>query len=262
MRELTGAIPGGVTGAILAPLLLGDLHRPRVTVYAAGGRTELSTASLANWSAKVAGLLVDELGLVPGDAVAVRLPAGWQTAPVLLGIWWAGLTVADADGPAAAAGVAAAFVADGADDSDVTADEVFVVSGHPLGAPSRQVAAHQRDFTGAVLPQADRFAPRVSVASTDVVVRSAQGDLDLAGMLTAARVASRAIGTAGRLMSDRPWTLPDGVAGTLVAALAADGSLVQVLPGGADDLAAIAAAERATLTDGPVIAGLPAIDRP
>ena len=67
MRELTGAIPGGVTGAILAPLLQGDTHRPRVTVYAAGGRTELSTASLANWSAKAAGLLVDELAAQPED---------------------------------------------------------------------------------------------------------------------------------------------------------------------------------------------------
>ena len=260
MRELSGSIPGGVTGAILAPLLRVDPHRPRVTVYAPAGRTELSTGSLANWSAKVAGLLVDELGLVAGDPVAVRLPAGWQTAPVLLGIWWAGLTVVDADAPAAD-GVAAAFVADGADDSDVTADEVFVVSGHPLGAPSRQVAAHQRDFTGAVLPQADRFAPRAAVAANDVVVRTTAGDLDLAGLLTAARVASRTIGTDGRLLSDRPWTLPDGVTGTLVAALAAGGSLVQVLPGGADDLVAIAGAERATVTDGPVVAGLTAIDR-
>jgi len=254
--ELTGAIPGGVTGATLVPLLQGDLHRPRLTVYARGGRTELSTASLANWSAKVAGLLVDELGLDPGDPVAVWLPAGWQTAPVLLGTWWAGLTVVDADAPAAAA-----FIADGTDDSDLTADDIFVVSGHPLGAPSSQVAAHQRDFTGAVLPQADRFAPRGAVASTDVVVRSGHGDLDLAGLLTAARVTSRAIGTAGRLLSDRPWILPDGVARTLVAALAADGSLVQVLPGAAADLAAIAAAERATVTDGPVVAGLPPIDQ-
>ncbi len=190
--------------------------------------------------------------------MVVTLPAGWQTAAVLLGSWWAGLTVVDADGANAAG---AAFVADGTDDSTIDADEVFVVSGHPLGAPSRQVAAHQRDFTGAVLPQADRFAPRVAVSATDVVVRTADHELDLAGLLTAARVASRTIGTAGRLLSDRPWTLPDGVAGTLVAALAADGSLVQVLPGGATDLAAIAAAERVTLTDGPVVTGLPALDR-
>ena len=136
-----------------------------------------------------------------------------------------------------------------------------MVSGHPLGAPSARVAPHQRDFTGAVLSQADRFSPRVAVASTDVVVRSARGgDLDLAGMLTAARVASHTVGAGGRLLSGRPWSLPDGVVGTLVAALAADGSLVQVLPGAADDPAAIAAAERATVTDGLVVAGLPAID--
>ena len=40
-----------VTAALLGPLLRGDVHRPRLTTYIGGFWTELSTASLANWSA-------------------------------------------------------------------------------------------------------------------------------------------------------------------------------------------------------------------
>src|SRR6185312_4160707 len=45
---------GGVTGAIF-DLIGGDPHRPRLVWYGSG-RTELSGASLMNWSAKTAGL--------------------------------------------------------------------------------------------------------------------------------------------------------------------------------------------------------------
>jgi uncharacterized protein (TIGR03089 family) len=266
VRQLSGPIPGGVTGAVLGPLLAGDPHRPRLTVYGAdGARTELSTASLANWSAKVAGLLVDELGLAPRDRVSVQLPAGWQTAPVLLGCWWAGLTVLDgrvSDAPVSGVplssgqGVAAAFVADG---EDADAEEVFVVSGHPLGAPSRSVQPHQRDFTAAVLPQADRFAPGARVAATDVVLTSGSEPVDLAGMLTQVQLAASRLGTGARMLTDAPWTFPGGVAGTLLAALAADGSVVQLLPGSGVDPTAVAAAERATVTSGLEVPGLPTV---
>jgi uncharacterized protein (TIGR03089 family) len=49
----------------------------------------LSTVTLANWAAKTANLLRDELGAGPGSRVAVLLPAHWQSAAVLLGglIW-------------------------------------------------------------------------------------------------------------------------------------------------------------------------------
>ena len=209
----------GVTESLLLPLLRGDGHRPRLTTYRDGFRTELSTASLANWSAKVAGLLVDELGCRPGDVVYVGVDAGWQTAPILLGSWWAGVTVTDTDLPDAVA----SFVPDGADPSMGAADEVFVVSGHPLGAPSRAVAATQRDFTTAVLPQADRFAARSR--SSPVAVRTASGEVTAADLLDAARTAGLAGGA--RLASNLAWSLPVGVAATLLAALSADGSLVQ-----------------------------------
>ncbi len=230
-----------VTAALLGPLLRGDPHRPRLTTYTSGFRTELSTASLANWSAKVAGLLLDELGCVRGDVVYVGVGAGWQTAPILLGAWWAGLTVSDQDLP----GAVAAFVPDGADPGLGSAEEVFVVSGHPLGAPSRSVAAYQRDFTTAVLPQADRFSPRGDAAAAAFL--DAEGEIGVADLLASAR--AQALPDGARLMSTLAWTLPGGIAVSLLAALAVGGSLVWSDSTG-PALADQAAAERATVTAG------------
>jgi uncharacterized protein (TIGR03089 family) len=239
----------GLTAALLGPLLGSDTHRPRLTTYVGGFRTELSTASLANWSAKVAGLLIDELGCRPGDSVFVGVGPGWQTAPILLGAWWAGLVVSESDLP----DVAAAFVPDGADPSIGAADEVFVVSGHPLGAPSQAVASHQRDFTTAVLPQADRFSP-ARLPGDAPAVHLGHGARSVREMLE--HVALLAVPAGTRLISTVPWTLPDGVAGTLLAALAADGSLVHSDSTGTA-LLEQAAAERATATAGFDAPGLP-----
>src|ERR1700747_1008600 len=73
-------------------MLRADPVGPRITYYddATGERIELSTATLANWAAKTGNLLRDELGALPGTRVAVLLPAHWQTAGVLFGIWWIG----------------------------------------------------------------------------------------------------------------------------------------------------------------------------
>ncbi len=54
--------------AVLDPLLRADPMGPRITYYddATGERIELSTVTLANWAAKTANLLRDELGAGPG----------------------------------------------------------------------------------------------------------------------------------------------------------------------------------------------------
>ena len=76
-----------VSSEILDPLMAVNPAGPRITYYddATGERIELSTATLANWAAKTANLLRDELGATPGSRVAVLLPAHWQTAAVLFG---------------------------------------------------------------------------------------------------------------------------------------------------------------------------------
>lgn len=82
---------------LLQRRLASDPSRPFVTFYddATGERTELSVITYANWVAKTANLLTDELMLDPGDTVRLDLPAHWLV-PVFLGaIWSAGLEVAD-----------------------------------------------------------------------------------------------------------------------------------------------------------------------
>ncbi len=76
---------------VLSGLLARDAGRPLVTFYddATGERTELSVTTYANWVAKVASLLVDELEIEHGSRLRVDLPVHWL-APVVMGAAWAG----------------------------------------------------------------------------------------------------------------------------------------------------------------------------
>src|SRR6201989_3212849 len=76
-------------------MLRADPVGPRITYYddATGERIELSAVTLANWAAKTGNLLRDELAAGPASRVAVLLPAHWQTAAVLFGVWWIGAEV-------------------------------------------------------------------------------------------------------------------------------------------------------------------------
>ena len=82
-------------GELLARELGRDGARPFLTWYddATGGRVELSVATTANWAAKIANYLVDELDVQPGDDVTVEPAQHWTTAVVLLGAWVAGAHV-------------------------------------------------------------------------------------------------------------------------------------------------------------------------
>lgn len=77
----------------LARRLRDDPGQPLVTFYddATGERTELSATTYANWVAKTAGVLVDDLGLDAGDTVALDLPAHWLGPVLAGGTWLAGL---------------------------------------------------------------------------------------------------------------------------------------------------------------------------
>ena len=83
--------------ALLADQLRAAAARPVVTFYddASGERVELSALTYANWVAKTAGLLQDELGLERGGRLLVDLPPHWL-GPVWLGAAWSvGLAVTD-----------------------------------------------------------------------------------------------------------------------------------------------------------------------
>ena len=81
--------------ALIAREARRDAARSFLTWYddATGDRVELSVATTANWSAKIANHLVDELELQPGDEVLVDPSLHWSTAVVLLGAWTAGAHV-------------------------------------------------------------------------------------------------------------------------------------------------------------------------
>jgi uncharacterized protein (TIGR03089 family) len=96
-------LPASTPADLLDALLASDPGRPRVTWYddaagpTRGERIELSGKVLANWAAKGANLLVDELDVEPGDVVTLDLPAHWRLLAWALAGWRAGAVVRLAD---------------------------------------------------------------------------------------------------------------------------------------------------------------------
>jgi uncharacterized protein (TIGR03089 family) len=198
-----------------------DPTRPVLTYYddRTGERTELSGASLGNWLAKTANLLVDGLGLAPGERALVLLPPHWQTAGVLLGCWAAGLLVAT-DVPAEP-GVPAqvAFLAPGANGGHGVAggelaDETYLVGLDPLGLPLPEVPPGYLDYSAEVRGYGDRFAPAGGVPA---------GQAELCDR-AARRAAEFGLERDGRVLVDAA-EYPDP-ADWLLAPLAAGASIV------------------------------------
>ncbi|WP_157970595.1 TIGR03089 family protein [Nakamurella deserti] len=252
MRELMAATP--VIDTALASLTH-DPSRPRVTGYTADGRTELSGTVLRNWASKVAGLLLDELGAAPGDEVLVTTPAHWQTAGILLGAWWAGMSVTDTEGP----DVVAAFVPPG---GDAVCDEIFVVSGHPLGLGLTGLPPHQRDYTSSVLGQADRFTARTATPAARAL-RSGSTVIP-AATLHGAMTAPSGIVPGQRVLTAGEWSFDGAVPGVvrlLLRPLSTGASVIHSTDldpaGDGDAWAHRAEVEKADVTIGVDVAGLP-----
>ena len=83
---------------LLDRALRADPARPLLTFYddATGERTELSVATFANWVAKTANLLRDDLAVEPGATLSLDLPPHWQAAVWLQSAWALGLHVVPA----------------------------------------------------------------------------------------------------------------------------------------------------------------------
>lgn len=215
-----------VSGALLDPLLQRDPVGPRITYYddATGERIELSTVTLANWAAKTANLLRDELGAGPGSRVAVLLPAHWQTAAVLLGIWWIGAEVV-LGGSAGADAEVALCTADRLDEADaaVGMGEVVALSLDPFGKPVPDLPIGVTDYATSVRVHGDQIVPERAPGPA-LAGRSAED------VLAAARASAEAQGLTGtdRVLSAAAWTAPADLEAHLLAVLAAGASLVQV----------------------------------
>jgi uncharacterized protein (TIGR03089 family) len=126
-----------------------DPARPLLTWYddRTGERTELSGATLGNWVAKTANLLVDGCGLDEGDEAIVDLPPHWQTAAILLACWSAGLAVSPAG--------SVAFVQPG---RSAAAPDTFAVGLHPFALPVRDLPDGVADWVSSARVHGDHFA--------------------------------------------------------------------------------------------------------
>ncbi|KGI67320.1 TIGR03089 family protein [Mycolicibacterium rufum] len=209
--------------AILDPLMARNPAGPRITFYddATGERIECSTVTLANWAAKTANLLRDELGVSPGTRVAVLLPAHWQTAAVLLGIWWIGAE-AVLDGGDAEVALCSEDRLDEAD-AAVGGGEVAVLSLDPFGKPAANLPVGVMDYATAVRVHGDQIVPErqpgpaLNGRSADDVLAAARSIAEQQGLTADDRV-----------LSSAPWDTADAVIAHLVAPYVAGASLVYI----------------------------------
>lgn len=214
-----------LTDALLDPLLGVGGMGPRITYYddASGERIEVSTVTLANWAAKTANLLRDEMGAGPGSRVAVLLPAHWQTAAVLLGVWWIGAEVvlAGAESPADLALCTLDQLAEA--DEEVAGGEVAVLSLDPFGKPAADLPIGVIDYATAVRVHGDQIVPeRIPGPVLD--------GHSVGEVLDAARLSAERQGLTGqdRVMSDKTWATPRELIDNLLAPMAVGASLVQL----------------------------------
>ncbi|MCW2661879.1 MAG: hypothetical protein JWP83_3031 [Mycobacterium sp.] len=211
-----------VSEAVLTPLLRAD-PGPRITYYddANGERIELSGVTLANWAAKTGNLLRDELGAGPASRIALLLPAHWQTAAVLFGVWWLGAeAVLDSAGPADVA----LCTAERLDEADGTgAGEVAVLSLDPFGRPAPDLPIGVTDYATAVRVHGDQIVPErhpgpaLAGRSVDEVLADCERS-----------AAARELTSRDRVLCTASWTRPGDLVDGLLSILAVGASLVQV----------------------------------
>jgi uncharacterized protein (TIGR03089 family) len=235
--------------AVLDGLLRADAGRPLVTFYdhASGERTELSVTTYANWVAKTAGLLADELDLERGDVLRVDLPTHWL-GPVVLGAAWTVGLVVDLAGH-------------GADDASPDAGPDAVVCG-PEGV-DRWSSAGVPVVASALLPFGRRFADPLPAGVHDLGVEvwsqpdaftavDPPGATDLAlpgtthGELWDTAAAGSLLSGGGRILTEANPASPSGLPSFTVP-LVSRGSVVLLAHASPGQLDATYAAERATV---------------
>lgn len=209
-----------VTARLFAPLLTVPA-KPLITHYddAVGSRIELSRATVANWAAKTANWLRDELDVEVGSTVSVALPAHWQTVGVLLGAWWCGAhVVAEPDG------ATVAFI--GPEGSADGAESVAVVALDPLGRGlSGDAPNGGLDYLVESRIFGDDFIAYDKVPGDAPTFHGSTVDELVA--LAADRADALGVGSDDRVLSTLDWSTTDGLVDGLLAVLSAGASLVQ-----------------------------------
>lgn len=210
-----------------------DPGRPRLTWYddtpgaTRGERIELSARVLANWVAKAANLLVDELGVEPGDRVVIDLPVHWRAAYWLLAGWSAGaeVVVVRTEDDRPSGGVRVWITGDPL--SAGPSDTVVAVTLPALARswPGPGLPAGVMDEAASVTGQPDVFEPFAAPDPTTAALTLGGTTIDYAGLLPAAREAAAGWSGEVRLLSS---TATHDPVGQLLAPLLLDGSLVLV----------------------------------
>ncbi|GAA4689563.1 TIGR03089 family protein [Streptomyces chumphonensis] len=219
---------------LLRSALAGDAARPLVTFYddATGERVELSVATFANWVAKTANLLQDELSVEPGDRVALLLPAHWQTAVWVLACSSVGAVAAPQGDPAAADVVVAG--PDALEPARACTGPRIAMGLRPLGARFPQPPEGFADYAVEVPGQGDHFSPYLPPGPDDVALALGGRNGADAEELTGAQVVERARRDAGalglapgaRVLSGLGYDDWRGLSHGLLAPLAAGASVV------------------------------------
>ncbi|WP_299442925.1 TIGR03089 family protein [uncultured Phycicoccus sp.] len=222
--------------ALLARLVEADPGRPRVTYYddtdgpTRGERIELSARVLANWVAKAANLLQDELDVGPGAKVRLDLPPHWRTLYWAFAAWAVGARVVVGDVEVDAP-VDVLVTDDPGTAGASSADRLVVVT---LAALARQAAGSVPnggvDEARELATHGDLFDPYDAPAPDDPALVTTDGVVPFAALVPAAP-------TGGRVHT--ATTDVAAFLATTLEAWAADGSVV--LTRGAPDADVLAA---------------------
>ncbi|WP_137293292.1 TIGR03089 family protein [Nocardioides dongxiaopingii] len=236
--------PATTFAAVLTAQLRHDAGRPLVTFYdeGTGERVELSVTTYANWVAKAASLLVDELDLERGATLRVDLPPHWLGTVLLGAAWTAGLVVTDDDAPDA--------VVCGPDSLERWAPQaedrvVLACALLPMGVRfAGGVPPGVHDVGTEIWSQPDAFTAWDPPTGDDVA-HDLGGTAVTQARLWQAAAAGTLVTDGGRLLSEANPASPPGVA-SFTEPLARSGSLVLVVQAGRERLEATYVAERAT----------------
>ncbi|MFJ9664661.1 TIGR03089 family protein [Streptomyces sp. NPDC101219] len=215
---------------LLSSALAADPGRPLVTFYddATGERVELSVATFANWVAKTANLLQDELSAEPGDRVALLLPAHWQTAVWLLACASVGV-VADVAPPDPGAADVVVSGPDTLDAARACSGARVALALRPLGGRFPQPPEGFADYAVEVPGQGDHFVPYAPVAPEDPALIVAGREFSGAEVVQRAEAEAAGLGLTGpgtRILSGLPYDTWEGLNAGLYGPLATGGSVV------------------------------------
>ena len=219
--------PNDTPSALLAALVRSDPTRPRLTWYddtagpTQGERIELSGRVLANWTAKAANLLQEDLDIEPGSRVALDLPAHWRAAYWLFAIW--------------GVGAEAVLGATGDADVAVTSTPGSIPAGPALVAVT--LAGLARSWVGEPLPSGavdeakelatygDRFEPWARPGAEDVALSAPGQSWTYGQVVPSARASAAELGLVpqARVMTSAG---PQDAVRAWLGAWAVDGSLV------------------------------------